>query len=361
MHCITRYGVGMSPELTQVGYEKSTYDDIADLDPLLLDEAVAQLPNLNAESNIEAIVAILNEATLTSQDTITSPAEALASLRDIDFLVSSLLRHGVNPLINIAGLEQEMIRLGDICQTVPRGTVFTYASINPRGERARSYTGKEEEAIFVEAVRQGVLALDEAIESIGEQRLQDNFGMRSALALSSNAMDTMTQSIVAVHRKISPEFFTNEMRPFFEPLKIGDREFTGSGGAQMQLLALDRVLWGKNDFNDEYQGFYEENYIYLTPVQREAMSSFLERNNQCTIVQWLETNPDGYDQMREEAIKLLTAIKKFRYPHRRVARDNFKIRSTGAVGSGSYTPDILDTLISKTEDAINRIQGQRHE
>ena len=70
----------------------------------------------------------------------------------------------------------------------------------------------------------------------------------------------MVKSIISVKRTVSPEFFTNDMRPYFESMTVGGKEYTGAGGAQMQLLALDYMLWGSTDESEDYRHFYEENY-----------------------------------------------------------------------------------------------------
>jgi hypothetical protein len=345
----------MSPEFQLTSPEKLTYDDIARLDPLDLDGIMPYLPELNREGNADGIHRVLVGCIETSRRDVKTTSDAVAALRDIDFLASSLIKHNIDPLINTPGLEDEMIRLGRLGNMVPRGTVFTYAVINPKGERGRSFTGTYEEAEFIEAVRNGTLALDQAVVSMSKQSLTNDGALGISLYESAAAMDIMVDSIVEVRRKVSPEFFSNEMRPYFESLTIGGNKLTGSGGAQMQLLALDRMLWGNGDDDTEYQGFYEENNIYLTPMQQDALAMFLEHNNQQTIVGWLESHPEGYDNTREGALELLKKIKKFRYPHRRVAQDNFKIRPADSVGSGSYKPDILDILIAKTELALTRI------
>ncbi|HCH34925.1 MAG: PrnB [Candidatus Saccharibacteria bacterium GW2011_GWC2_48_9] len=348
----------MSIESIPLSRESFTYHDIAELDPLSLDEIMILLPELNRRQDVESINTVLSEVVCTSQYNVVSQEDALAALRDLDFLASSLLRHGAQPLQSVDGLEGELMRLGNVAGTIPRGTVFTYASINPLDERMRSFTGTTEEALFIDSVRNGTLALDLALTSLSDKSMYDDEGMAEALTTSAAAMDTMIASIINVYHTITPEFFSEQMRPYFEPLVIGGRKFTGAGGAQMQLLAIDRVLWGNNETDPEYQGFFNENYEYLTPTQKESLGHFLTRNSQTTLVEWLESHPDEYPQMRQETVSLLRKIKKFRYPHRRVAKGNFNIRKKGAVGSGSYTPDILDVLISKTEESILRATGE---
>jgi hypothetical protein len=67
------------------------------------------------------------------------------------------------------------------------------------------------------------------------------------------------------------------------------------------------------------------------------------------------------DDSRQATTDLLRKIRKFRYPHRKIAQDNFKLRPDDAVGSGSYKPDILDVLIDKTEKAIAQVEESRRE
>jgi len=48
---------------------------------------------------------------------------------------------------------------------------------------------------------------------------------------------------------------------------------------------------------------------------------------------------------------LLGHIIGFRVPHQRVAEANFALRSRFALGSGGYTPALLEELIEKTKEA----------
>ena len=44
----------------------------------------------------------------------------------------------------------------------------------------------------------------------------------------------------------------------------------------------------------------------------------------------------------------MDVLLKFRYPHLKVAKDNMNIRTEGSLGSGGYTSDILERLLSHT-------------
>lgn len=330
-----------------------SYADVAVLDPLRVDEAMTTLPNLNSRGDLDSL-RMLTAFAVSMASTIESPdkAEALAAIRDLDFLASSVLRHGEDPVRSVFGLEGQLLRMGAVADTIPRGTVFTYASANPSNQRRRYFTGQHEEEVFIDSVTRSIAALDGAVYTLSVAELGMDASLAEALERSSEAMHEMVESIVRVKRTVSPEFFTFQMRPYFEPLTVGGRTLTGAGGAQMQLVAIDRMLWGCEDRTLEYERFFQENSMYLTPVQRAALARYEEINGNQSIVGWLYKNRGSFPAAHDAALNLLNDVRKFRYPHRRVAQDNFKIRPNDAVGSGTYKPDILDVLIEKTEASI---------
>lgn len=330
-----------------------SFEQVSSIDPLEVDQVMSYLPEMNRQGDVKEIHEAAQYAVSGAED-LTAPTrtEALASIRDIDFLASSLLKHGEQPIVSIAGMEEQFIRMGKIANTVPRGTVFTYTAGNPSDERRRSFTGSNEEEVFIDSVARSIIALDDSVMGLGQTSLMNDAGLYTALLQSGEAMNEMIDSIVQVKRTVSPDFFTFQMRPFFEPLVIDGESLTGAGGAQMQLLAVDRMLWGCEDKSPEYEEFFAKNYIYLTPTQQEALVDYACINGNKSIVSWINDNPGKYPEITDATVDLLKKIKKFRFPHRRIAQDNFKLRPSDAVGSGNYKPDILDLLIEKTKASI---------
>lgn len=349
----------MTLENLKLKLDFPSYEEVAKRDPLGVDRAMQVLPNLNAEGNVGGLEIITREALGESQrQQDLSQIDALAIIRDMDFLTSSLLRHGVQPLDLIPELEEELLRISGIAKTVPRGTVFTYAAANPEKERRRSFTGTAEEDVFISAVARSIIALDDAVNEISTASVCN--GLVTALNSSSVAVDEMVGSIIEVKKTVTPEFFSSQMRPYFESLTIGDKQYTGSGGAQIQLVAIDFMLWGCDEQDPDYVAFFEENVGYLAPVQQRAIESYLRANDEKGLINIITQNTEVGDESRQAAADLLRRIRKFRYPHRKIAQDNFELRPDDAVGSGSYKPDILDVLIDKTEKAIAQIE-ERHE
>lgn len=324
------------------------YLSARELDPLNMDETLLILPSLNSTKDVGKII-LATEASLDQLPDELNEEESIAALRDFDFLVSSLIRHGVEPVDSVHGLNEGLQHIAAITHTVPRGSVSTYTTANPIDERMRTFTGTAEEKVFITEVTNSARALDTAMYSFGTD------GYATGLHNTSQALDTMIRSILIVKKEVSPEFFTNNLRPYFDAMTVNGQRYLGSGGAQLQLVGIDFLLWGVNDPNQTYQAFFNENFAYMTPRQRESVSKALAKHDGMSIVDHLSTFRDP--QMAEDAISTLRKIRKFRFPHRKIAVDNFKLRSKDAVGSGSYTPEILNLLIDKNDAALTRLEA----
>ena len=101
------------------------------------------LPEYNRAGDTDTVRDITNEAILCLNIDALDTDSATASMRDLDFLISSGIRLGVDLVKESPRLEQALINLGNVACTVPRGTVSTYALSNPRGTRQRTFTGSK--------------------------------------------------------------------------------------------------------------------------------------------------------------------------------------------------------------------------
>ena len=57
--------------------------------------------------------------------------------------------------------------------------------------------------------------------------------------------------------------------------------------------------------------------------------------------------------------QMFAAILKFRWPHKRVAEANMRLRPPEAQGSSGYTVEVLEILLEKTLEAHNRVKSLR--
>lgn len=327
----------------------------ATLDPLHLDAPLSELPKHNNMTDLPWLIDVTNGAVeMAIELDDPNAATATACLRDFDFLAGSLLRHGTDPIQTVPGLEDTMLKMGDAAGTVPRGTVATYAVANPEGYRKRSFTGSPEEELFTESLRKTYTKLEPPTHALGEIDLADPQAYQDlvpTLEAISDGMVTMTESVVAAIRRITPEHFTNVIRPYFEPLTIGGEEYHAPNGGQLQLLPLEAMLWHGGNDTSKWREFLDANHPYLTPAQRISLAGFNERNSgQSVLGHVVETakNGDTDDAVVAALEGVLRNIRKFRYPHLKITEDNFALRPEGAVGSGSFTLDALRLLLDDT-------------
>jgi hypothetical protein len=331
----------------------SAYESIAKLDPLGFDEQAVALPGVNEACDAATLTEIMSGLATDAAKALSEGMDvdnAAASLRDLDFVAGSLVRHGAATVLERDIVQSTLWRMGVVAGTVPRGTVFTYASCNPDGERRRSFTGTAGEKLFIKAVKEGVDSLDICMDGISRVTTGDSSGLQVANA----NMSRMVSSIVTVARGVAPEFFAYQMRPYFDGVRVDGIEYAGAGGAQMQVIAVDRMLWGADCKDEVYADYYADNVRYLTPNQRDAIIAFEDDTSGRSVVTLIKCG-ELPAEAAVSALGLLRTLKKFRYPHRKVANDIFALRPEGSVGSGQYTPTILDKLIAFNEAAIKAL------
>lgn len=223
-----------------------TFQRVRELDPLGIDRELQDLPTINGSADVGAISTIIDDVISDLDITAYDQDSATAAMRDLDFLLSSSLRHGADLVVEGGTIESALLGLGRIACMIPRGTVSTYALANPRGERERSFTGSPEERLFIESVRSGAESVESSLETYVRE------GKYAGLCAMENGIDHMITSIIDVKRGVSPAYFTGQLRPYFEPLTIGGESYAGSGGAQLQFIAVDYLLWGVDCDNPVY-------------------------------------------------------------------------------------------------------------
>ena len=53
--------------------------------------------------------------------------------------------------------------------------------------------------------------------------------------------------------------------------------------------------------------------------------------------------------------EVLHPLMSFRFPHKKVTDENFRVRPTGSKGSGGYTVEVLDMLLTLNTQALQRV------
>ena len=265
----------------------------------------------------------------------------------------------------VPGLERVLLDLARVTDLPPRETLLHVTVWNPAAADAqRSYTGLPDEAHLLESVRISMAALEAAIALTVE--LSDVSLRSPAFAQGCDELEAylqkMVESIVYAYRFISPQVFYDELRPFYEPIRVGGQSYLGPGAVEMPLFVLEHVLWGSQSDDPAYREFKETYLPYVLPAYRAVYARFA-------------TEPALIDRALDEARAAgtqgehvragLTALERvfkvllrFRAPHLKLAERAYEAgRSGPTTGSGGYAPSMLGDLLTLTCAARSRIRA----
>ncbi len=341
--------------------------NVQSLDPLGLDDfLIEKLPRLNGDKNTVAIVEFSRRLEL-APDRIQcfDPLAARAAIRDLSMVASSLCRGGIG-MEEVPEVEKALIILSNISREVPADTVFSYATRNPEGRRTRTFTTHSQERVFIKGVRRGTENIPLAVRALDiAQGLSVREPRFSAMLLiASEKFAPMVHEMARIRKIVTPTFFTEELRPFFEPKVIGGKTYQAPGGAQTPLILIDNMLWGDQGSGSRYAKYFGENLEYLPLIMRERTATM--RSRPPLVFQAMrgmpkpDEDPRECDMVRESLLalrKMLEMLERFRIPHLKTAQENMKIRPQGSLGSGGYNTDILVYLLEKTTSAKAIIEG----
>lgn len=356
----------MEHTLNRVSAFAATHAAVAACDPLQARSLVLQLPGLNRNKDVPGIVGLLREfLPVRGVPSGWSFVEAAAAMRDIGFFLGSLKRHGHEPADVVPGLELVLLDLARATDLPPRETLLHVTVWNPAAADAqRSYTGLRDEAHLLDSVRISMAALEAAIAVTVE--LSDVPLQSPAFAQGCDELvaylEKMVESIVYAYRFISPQVFYDELRPFYEPIRVGGQSYLGPGAVEMPLFVLEHVLWGSQSEDQAYREFKETYLPYVLPAYRAVYARFAGGP---AIIDRALAEARAVDARGESVRAGLTALERvfkvllrFRAPHLKLAERAYEAgRSGPATGSGGYAPSMIGDLLTLTCAARSRIRA----
>lgn len=339
---------------------------IGSLDPLQSDERLRLVPVFNQERDTIALVLML-------VDMLPSVSEAAdfdyfaacAAMRDIGIMLGSLKRHAVEPVQVIPELEEKLNIMGNITDLPPRDTLIHYVRWNPEGKRIRTYTGTEDERQLIKSVQLAIHPLYEAIFSLNDLY---NLPLSSSefVSLSNQVLaqfDGMVQGVVNAKRNVSPQYFAEELRFYFDPITLNDREYLGPGAVEMPVFVFDHILWSC-DLEDEMYTEFKKAYVpYNQAIMRDLYSAYEFSPSLISKVinelildnHFSETKLQGAKAL----VKLFNLLKSFRAPHKKLADKAYEHAEKDAYrekGSGGYEPGVLQYILQLNLQALDGLK-----
>jgi hypothetical protein len=343
-----------------------TSEDILDLDPLSFDERIAQLHALNKSKDVKGIVQLLYKH-LPMPDALDQYDydQAIAAMRDLGFFIGILKRHGIEPVEAVPELEYVLLVLMVKTNLPPRDTLIHYTVWNPRGKRMRTYTGLEDEVCLIESVKMAYPSLMEAIAILNAMHETDLCGhdFEEKCLFVRDLMVGMVKGVVHAKKNVSPSVFANELRFYFDPIKVDyNREYIGPGAVEMPMFVFDHLLWSCDCREQAYTDFKEGYLAYNLPIIREIYRRYDFMPSLVTRVATnLQQDPSPARlSAAKTVLELCTVLKSFRMPHKKMAEEAYAQGEDHHRdhGSGGYSVNILHQILTLQNNKFAVLQEE---
>lgn len=359
MHMIDREisEVPLSIELMQLSEGSQHYFDAQWIDPLGVDDFMKSLPTINECGDVGLLLEALDGMKSRSLD-IEEPtaAESAAIVRDFDFVIGSIIRHGGGD-----ELKEDEVLLDELGRhstnaelQVPRGTVMTQIIGNPGNHNARQrlFTGDEREREFYRCARVGAVEFERGLVAITDADFTDRRKHIENIVRIQTLGEALAHSRRAVKdaRDGVGEWFSFGLRPYFDPLQTPEGDVYASGGSQFPMFVVDRILYGECEGSEILDAYFEEGRKYCAPEFNRLADEMIASLGGRDLMHYIMQNPDALNRNRiaEALTDLFKTITGFRMLHGKVAKDSLDIREDNdgqpPVGSGGQDVEILDEL-----------------
>lgn len=332
---------------------------IRNIDPLGFDEWLQIVPAANANQDTNTLVALLSLLARRASNALWSAPEfAHASVRDIGIVIGSLKRHGIEPMQAVPSAEKFLLGYSNQCDAVPRDTLHHYTLWNPIDRRRRTYTEDQQERKLQDSVSFVLPYFGTAVaacSSLCELDPRDS-QFTSMVGVLSQATRKVIDSIDTVVAEVSPHFFARQLRPYFEEILIGKKNYFGPAASQIPLWLIDVCVWASDRNHPEYQSFLLESLKYNPPSWRALYQKHAGRRSLVSKIESLLSDKDFQNskQLLRSAtslIELLHFLKIFRGRHMSIAKRAYDPEvALYSHGSGGGPLDLLRRILRLTTD-----------
>ncbi|MFF3320868.1 monodechloroaminopyrrolnitrin synthase PrnB family protein [Streptomyces sp. NPDC002889] len=350
----------VAPGLDLSGDPRYRIAEIRAADPLGADALLAALPAMNAAADVPALTVALRTL-VPDPDRVASLGivDALAAMRDLGIVLGSLKRHGREPVAAVPEVLPVLEELGRRTDMIPRDTVHHYTTWNPTGKRQRMYLGDPMEGNLQDAVRMVFPSLVAALDSCAELARLEPYDPGFPLALDRTAVhvQSMVDSIDFTVAHVSPVFFAQQMRAYFEEIDVAGTDYLGPAAAQVPLWLVDLTVWQSDRSNDRYDAFLEGSVQYSLPSWRahyaahKGGTSAVSKLSAALSWEGARRVPRRLADSAVSLARVLRILKTFRARHLTIARKAYRedVRLY-EVGSGGAPVELLRAVLDLTRD-----------
>ncbi len=352
-----------SAEVGSAGPEVGTvdHDRIRAADPLALDETFRTLVAVDLAGDVDTVRSWLLAAAARGRPDL-GVEEATAALRDAGMLLAALRRAGLEPVAEVPQMEPLLVAWGRTTGMVPRDTVVHYGLWNPTGERERRFVDEgPQESALIDSVRRSCRLLPLAGAALD---LAWHHDLTSAIGLAAlRVMSDAVTEFAAVFRRtrdiVTPQFFAQQLRPFFDPFTVAGGTYDGPAAAFIPLYLVDELLWGGGE---ELAVVHREALTYARPLWRRARTRITDHEPVAVELERRAGAGEDVGEALEVTEGAVRALLRFRGQHVTTARRAYAYELTRyRQGSGGFAPDELKTVADEERDAATVLGEARRQ
>jgi hypothetical protein len=356
----------LNPTISSLLGDWTTFrDSVWRLDPLSLDPVFVALPALKREERLEFAVENLRTAVSRASGLAGSQQALHAALRDIGFLTLVIRSEAAEPMIAVQGLTQLLQNIGTETDHVPRDTITHYSVFNPPSARRRLFSADPQEKILVARIVESFDSLVGALRAL--LPLCETSSPAQLVSSCNEAADYLCRLVSAavdVTRLVNPTFFSDVLRPHWEPLQVGANWYDGAGPVQLPIYIIDNCIWAGRDADPRYRAFADHNMRYAMKdfralyMSTRSMVPFVSRYSPESV------STHSSDAVRHQIplalVRILSCLTKFRRVHFRIATRVYEVRRSveaGAVCSSGYGFEVLNPILKQTDCAYAALRS----
>ncbi|KAA8889061.1 DUF1864 family protein [Nocardia colli] len=347
--------------------DESACHEVARRDPLSADALLANLPAMNAAAEVSELAKGLRQLVWRSRQVeLLQVADRLAAMRDVGMVLSSLQRHGVEPLDAVPEATDALLAWGLSVDMVPRDTALHYGVWNPHDKRQRMFLGDRQENVLIDAVRVGTLLIDEMAPTLaGLADLSPDDGAFGEIChKAADQLETLPEVMDAVYRNVDPvEFYAAQLRPFMADVTVADRQYYGPAPVHVPLYLIDRLVWSADHPDADLRYFHNDLVRYGLPQWRKL---FERTEGAASLVTRLVHEFDRpappatrVAYAMDGVIRIMNALVTFRGKHSLMAGGAYTDASRFPTGTAGVSPGLLDHVRTLTRDRARLARYRR--
>lgn len=334
------------------------------LDPIGFDDKISLLHSFNQKKMTREIIQLMYDL-LPLPDALEkfTYEESIAVMRDLGIFIGILKKNGIEPVEVVPELEYVLLVLMVKTNLPPRDTLLHYTSWNPTNHRVRTYTGLTDEKFLIESVKMAMPDLFNAILELEKLHGIDLKDPLFAIQCQNvqEKISVMVKGVVHAKRNVSPAVFANELRFYYDPIKVDyGKDYIGPGAVEMPMFLFDHLLWSCDSRDEEYSKFKEGYLLYNLSFIGDIYWKFKDNPSLLSIaIEKLKYKADANVLRSVYQIQQLgNILKSFRMPHKKLAENAYAHgdEHNKTKGSGGYAPTILEKILNLQIEKFTELQ-----